>query len=90
MWEINEAFSVVAIANIRKLGLNPEKVNINGGAVSIGHPIGLVLSLISSALQVLTCSVLVDSGDHLTNWILVFSNRLLRECLEYTLLLSLI
>lgn len=41
MWEINEAFSVVAIANIRKLGLDPEKVNVHGGAVSIGHPIGM-------------------------------------------------
>jgi acetyl-CoA C-acetyltransferase len=41
MWEINEAFSVVALANIRKLGLNPEKVNVNGGAVSLGHPIGM-------------------------------------------------
>jgi len=40
LWEINEAFSVVAIANIRKLGLDPSKVNVDGGAVSIGHPIG--------------------------------------------------
>jgi len=40
LWEINEAFSVVALANIRKLGLDPSKVNVNGGAVSIGHPIG--------------------------------------------------
>jgi len=40
LWEINEAFSVVALANIRKLGLDPSKVNLDGGAVSIGHPIG--------------------------------------------------
>lgn len=40
MWEINEAFSAVAIANVRKLGLDINKVNINGGAVSIGHPVG--------------------------------------------------
>ena len=40
LWEINEAFSVVAIANIRKLGLDPSKVNVDGGAVSIGHPVG--------------------------------------------------
>ena len=40
MWEINEAFSVVVLANIIKLGLDPSKVNIHGGAVSIGHPIG--------------------------------------------------
>lgn len=40
MWEINEAFSVVVLANIRMLDIDPSKVNINGGAVSLGHPIG--------------------------------------------------
>ena len=40
MFEVNEAFSVVALANIKKCGLDPGKVNIHGGAVSIGHPIG--------------------------------------------------
>lgn len=40
LWEINEAFSVVALANIKLLGLDPGKVNIWGGAVSLGHPIG--------------------------------------------------
>lgn len=40
MWEINEAFSVVALANIKMLDLDPAKVNVNGGAVSLGHPIG--------------------------------------------------
>ncbi len=39
-YEINEAFSAVAIANNIKLGLNPEKVNVNGGAVALGHPLG--------------------------------------------------
>lgn len=38
--ELNEAFSVVGIANTQKLGLNPIKVNAHGGAVSIGHPLG--------------------------------------------------
>jgi acetyl-CoA C-acetyltransferase len=38
--EINEAFSVQLIAVIRALGLDPEKVNVNGGAVALGHPIG--------------------------------------------------
>ena len=42
MWEINEAFSVVALANIKLLDIDPAKVNMNGGAVSIVHPIGLV------------------------------------------------
>jgi len=40
LFEINEAFSVVSLANEQILELNPEKVNIHGGAVSIGHPIG--------------------------------------------------
>jgi acetyl-CoA C-acetyltransferase len=39
-YEINEAFSAVAIANNSKLGLNPEKVNVHGGAVALGHPLG--------------------------------------------------
>lgn len=39
-WEINEAFSVVALANLRLLNLDPETVNIYGGAVSMGHPLG--------------------------------------------------
>lgn len=39
-YEINEAFSVVAIANNRKLNLDPSKVNILGGAVALGHPLG--------------------------------------------------
>ena len=38
--ELNEAFAVAAIAVTRQLKLNPEKVNVNGGAVAIGHPIG--------------------------------------------------
>lgn len=39
-YEINEAFSAVAIANNIKLGLDPDKVNVNGGAVALGHPLG--------------------------------------------------
>jgi acetyl-CoA C-acetyltransferase len=38
--EINEAFSVVALQSIRELGVDPEIVNVNGGAIAIGHPIG--------------------------------------------------
>ena len=38
--ELNEAFSVAAVAVTRQLRLNPEKVNVNGGAVALGHPIG--------------------------------------------------
>lgn len=40
LWELNEAFSVVGIANNQELGLNPECVNIHGGAVALGHPLG--------------------------------------------------
>ncbi|HEY1906714.1 MAG TPA: acetyl-CoA C-acetyltransferase [Myxococcaceae bacterium] len=40
LWEINEAFAVVAIANNQILKLDPNKVNIRGGATSLGHPIG--------------------------------------------------
>jgi len=39
-WELNQAFAVVGIANTQKLGLDPEKVDVNGGAVSLGHPLG--------------------------------------------------
>jgi acetyl-CoA C-acetyltransferase len=39
-FEINEAFSVVALANNKLLNLNPDKVNANGGAVALGHPLG--------------------------------------------------
>lgn len=41
LWEINEAFSVVALANMKLLALDPSKVNVNGGGVSIGHPLGM-------------------------------------------------
>jgi acetyl-CoA C-acetyltransferase len=40
VWEINEAFSAVAITAARRLGLDPEAINKNGGAVAMGHPIG--------------------------------------------------
>ena len=39
-WELNQAFSVVGIANTKALGLDPAKVDVNGGAVSLGHPLG--------------------------------------------------
>lgn len=39
-WELNQAFSVVGIYNTQKLGLDPAKVDVNGGAVALGHPLG--------------------------------------------------
>jgi acetyl-CoA C-acetyltransferase len=40
LWEINEAFASVTLNSIRMLGIDEEKVNVNGGAVALGHPIG--------------------------------------------------
>jgi acetyl-CoA C-acetyltransferase len=39
-WEINEAFAVVTLYAIRELGIDPERVNVHGGAIAIGHPLG--------------------------------------------------
>ena len=39
--EINEAFAAVALASMKELGVNPEIVNVNGGAIAVGHPIGM-------------------------------------------------
>lgn len=39
-WELNQAFSVVGLANIKEMGLDASKVDVNGGAVSLGHPLG--------------------------------------------------
>ena len=40
LYELNEAFSVQAVAVVKELGIDPERVNVNGGAVALGHPIG--------------------------------------------------
>ena len=48
--EINEAFSVVAIACMRELGLSPDKVNPNGGAVALGHPMGATGAKLATTL----------------------------------------
>ena len=40
LWEINEAFAAVPLKTIRDLGLDPQRVNVNGGAIALGHPIG--------------------------------------------------
>ncbi len=54
-FELNEAFSVVGLVNSQKMGLKPEQVNVNGGAVSIGHPLGAsgarILVTLLSVLQ---------------------------------------
>jgi acetyl-CoA C-acetyltransferase len=40
LWEINEAFAVVPLQTIRALGIDPDRVNVNGGAIALGHPLG--------------------------------------------------
>ena len=55
-FELNEAFSVVGLANIKLLGIENEKVNVHGGAVSLGHPLGssgsrIVVTLINSLIK---------------------------------------
>jgi acetyl-CoA C-acetyltransferase len=40
LWEINEAFAAVVLQAIRKLDIDPERVNVNGGAIALGHPLG--------------------------------------------------
>ncbi|MCC6977441.1 MAG: 3-oxoadipyl-CoA thiolase, partial [Candidatus Melainabacteria bacterium] len=48
LFELNEAFAAQSLACIRELGLDPEKVNVNGGAIALGHPLG------SSGARILT------------------------------------
>jgi acetyl-CoA C-acetyltransferase len=55
-WELNQAFAVVGIANTKLLGLDPQKVDVNGGAVALGHPLGnsgsrIVVTLINVLKQ---------------------------------------
>jgi acetyl-CoA C-acetyltransferase len=50
LWEINEAFASVAINSVRMLGIDDEKVNVNGGAIALGHPIGASGARIVGAL----------------------------------------
>lgn len=55
-FELNEAFSVVGLANIKLLGIDPNKVNVNGGAVSLGHPLGcsgtrIIITLLNVLIQ---------------------------------------
>jgi acetyl-CoA C-acetyltransferase len=50
LWEINEAFSSVALNSVRMLGIDEERVNVNGGAVALGHPIGASGARIVGAL----------------------------------------
>jgi acetyl-CoA C-acetyltransferase len=50
LWEINEAFAAVPLKTIRDLGLDPERVNVNGGAIALGHPIGATGAMLIGTL----------------------------------------
>ena len=50
LWEINEAFASVALNSLRMLGVDEENVNVNGGAIALGHPIGASGARIVGAL----------------------------------------
>ncbi|KAL7008931.1 Acetyl-CoA acetyltransferase, mitochondrial [Cystobasidiomycetes sp. EMM_F5] len=60
LWEINEAFSVVVPASVKVLGIDADKVNINGGAVALGHAIGSS----GSRIVVSLVHALKNSGDY--------------------------
>lgn len=70
LWEINEAFAVVPLYAIRRLGIAPERVNINGGAIALGHPLGATGSILLVELvnalekenKKLGCAVLCVAG----------------------------
>ncbi len=55
LWEINEAFSVVVLNCIRELGIDPEQVNIHGGGIALGHPLGATgIRLVGTLARILT------------------------------------
>jgi acetyl-CoA C-acetyltransferase len=56
LFEINEAFAAQVVANVRALGIDPDRVNVNGGAIALGHPIGasgarVIITLINALRQ---------------------------------------
>lgn len=50
LWEINEAFAVQVIGSAREIGIDPEKLNVSGGAIALGHPFGMTGARITSTL----------------------------------------
>jgi acetyl-CoA C-acetyltransferase len=50
LWEINEAFAAVPMKTVRDLKLDPERVNVNGGAIALGHPIGATGAMLIGTL----------------------------------------
>lgn len=82
LFEVNEAFSVVALANNQILELNPDHVNIHGGAVSLGHPIGcsgarIVVTLIHALKQTngtLGCAGICNGGGGASSMVIEMLN----------------
>jgi len=78
LWEVNEAFAVVAMAFLKELALPPEKVNVRGGAVALGHPIGasgarILVTLLHSMVErdaQRGCAVICIGGGEATAVIL--------------------
>lgn len=62
MWEINEAFSAVALANGKLLGISNDKLNIHGGGVALGHPVRHFISLFSTSSFLLDWYVRCSTG----------------------------
>ena len=95
LYEINEAFSVVALANLKKLNLSDENVNVNGGAVSLGHPLGcsgarIIVTLVHALeqqRQKVGCAGICNGGRYI-NRRRCFSNRVVKviinQCLDLT------
>ena len=50
LWEINEAFAVVPLQTVAELGIDPERVNVNGGAIALGHPLGATGAILLGTL----------------------------------------
>ena len=72
LWEVNEAFAVVALAFLRDLELSPDRVNVRGGAVALGHPIGasgarilttLIYSLRERGLRLGCAAICIGGGE---------------------------
>ena len=50
LWEVNEAFAAVPLKTMQDLDLDPERVNVNGGAIALGHPIGATGAMLVGTL----------------------------------------
>jgi acetyl-CoA C-acetyltransferase len=74
LWEVNEAFAVVPLAFMRELGLSHDNVNIRGGAIALGHPIGcsgarilvtLIAALRARSLKRGVAAICIGGGEGL-------------------------